>query len=70
MVKQEGQDIEGAKADYRRAIDLDSDYGPAQHTDMLHRLRDARVHADLYILTDGLTAEQVALQAAQALAII
>jgi predicted GTPase len=44
------------------------DYGPCQHKDMQHRLRDARANADVYVLTDGLTAEDVAQHVASALA--
>lgn len=45
-------------------------YGPSQHADLSHRLRDARQHADIYILTDGRTAEDVATAIAQELAMI
>lgn len=34
-------------------------YGPDYHTELVHRLRDARAHADVYVLTDGLTPERV-----------
>ena len=36
------------------------DYPAAYHVELVHRLHDARHHADIYVLTDGLAPEAIA----------